>query len=173
MLNVAVGELACVSMNQQTGYLHGAPTVARLMAKICRAASRIFGTAREEWRVVQGVYRHRSSAARRNHERTHSAKLFQGRVQQEGRKIHGCWWMPSATVCRRKGLSLAFFDGNGTLVVASRRSFGSAKKDLLSKWLEMRLEISQPLPWKRGKFCEARRTHVIIANWKMQLRLES
>ena len=69
-------------------------------------------------------------------------KLFQGRVQQEGRKIHGCWWVPSATVYRWKGLSLAFFDGNGTPVVASRRSFGSAKKYLPSEWLEMRLEIS-------------------------------
>ena len=160
-------------MNHQPLHLHGAPPVARLTTKLRRAASRMFGTAQEEWCVVQRIYRRRSFAARRNHGRNRNAKLFQGRVQQEGRKIHRCWWVPSATVCRWKDLFLAFFHGSGTPVVASRRSFRSAKKYLLSEWLEMRLEISQPLPWKRGKFCEARRAHVIIAKWKMQLRLES
>jgi hypothetical protein len=128
VLNVAVGELACVSINHQTRYLHGAPAVARLTAKICRAASRMFGTAREGWRVVQRIYRRRSSAAWGKHGWNRNVKLFQGRVQQEGRKIHGRLWVSSATVYLWKDLSLAFLHGSGTPVVASRRFFGSAKK---------------------------------------------
>ena len=156
-----------------TTHLHGAPPVARLTVKICRAASRMFGTAQEEWCVVQRIYRRRSFAAWRKHGRNRNAKLFQSRVQQEGRKIHGCWWVPSATVCRWKDLFLAFFHGSGTPMVASRRSFRSARRYLLSEWPKMRLEISKLLPWKRGKFCGARCAPVIIAKWKMQLRPKS